>query len=192
MPIPDGRLFRNPSRKAIRLLLILAAIFLAVGLPPVLFITHLGIVKGQPMTDFQGACMLCMAIGLPLGVAMLLSALLTIPTARQTDRHLSEFLSGHFLADWTYTPEQWSAFVRASENAARFHRAFAWIYPGIFMVPSVAVGLFIAWMARLRRLTASCFIACSLWPGRDRRLRPLFRTRPDLRAAPPHPIAGIS
>lgn len=144
MPIPDGRLFRNPSRKAIRLLMILAAIFLAAGLPPVFFISHLGIVKGQPMTNFQGACMLCMAIGLPLGVAMLLSALLTIPTARQTDRHLSEFLSGHFLADWTYTPEQWGAFV-ASE-ARRFHRA-AWIYFGIFMVPSAGIGLFIAWMA---------------------------------------------
>jgi hypothetical protein len=143
MPVPEV-LFRNPSRKAIRLLLILAAIFLAIGLPPVFFIGHFSAMKGQDMSNFQLAGLLAMAIGLPVGAAMLLSALLTIPTARQTDRHFNDFLSGHLLAEWTYSTEQWSAFVTAE---ARRWRRGKWIYFAFFMIPSLLTGAFIAIMA---------------------------------------------
>jgi hypothetical protein len=136
--------FRNRSWKVIRVFFFLGLIFLAIGLLPMAVVWCWPGGQGPSSAAARSACQIILFVSLSFSMAMVLSALLTIPTARQADRSFDDFRKGDLLAEWSYTPEEWETFVYGEMR--RRWRA-GWVIFGLCGGVSAASGLIIAWAA---------------------------------------------
>jgi hypothetical protein len=85
---------------------------------------------------------LAMALFLPGALAMLLSALVTLPAARRAAREIRGFKEGASLVHWVYSPELWSWYVR--DETRRIRRLGWWMGLGVLAFVAV-VGEIIVW-----------------------------------------------
>ncbi|MGD0464612.1 MAG: hypothetical protein ABSB74_19170 [Tepidisphaeraceae bacterium] len=110
--------FNNASRTCIRIFLVIAAFFALIGIVPLVVLWAMSF-RGGASADTRQTCILIAWLTSPLMIAMLLSALLTIPTARQADREFDQFRRGDLLVRWEYSPEFWLPYVEAETHRLR-------------------------------------------------------------------------
>ena len=110
--------FNNTSRRVIRVFFCIAAGFALIGVVPLLVLWALSF-RGGASADTRQSCLLTVWIISPLMLAMLFSALLTIPTARKADREFDQFRRGDLLVRWEYSPEFWLPYVEAETHRLR-------------------------------------------------------------------------
>lgn len=132
--------FNNVSRKAIRIFLLIAAGLAVIAAIPLATVWILSM-RGGASADTRQNCFIIAMIALPLILAMLFSALLTIPTARKTDRAFDEFRRGELLARWDYPADFWQAYV--DREFKRLTRT-AWLLFGFILLVSGGLGLFLS------------------------------------------------
>ena len=140
---PPPFTYHNPIWRLVRIFLILAAALAVLGVPALLATVHLD----APATRDSGvaaACLVVAALALPGAVAMLLSALLTIPNARKADRVFESFRKHECLAEWTYADAEWRSYVLSEET--RLGKA-GFVIAGLVGGVCLAVWLIIAWSA---------------------------------------------
>jgi hypothetical protein len=109
----------NPLRRFIRVFLVLAATFVVMAAMAASLLFVQPPVPKQPMSGGQTALILVLLASLPLTISMLLSALITLPAARQADRSIADFRAGRCLVQWEYGSEEWQAYVDAETARAR-------------------------------------------------------------------------
>jgi len=186
--------FVNPFRGLAGAFLLLAFVFLAVGTSSALTVGRLGGVLGKPMTDLQTGWAVTAAMGLIGTVAMLIGAACVVPSARKTERTLAEFRNGHCLAHWTFTNEQWQAYIellpRLRPKGQRWFLIFFQIV--VTMILVAFLGLFgwliivaarmtanaagIEWTVSAMGVPAACLVLLAVFftrflrEGRERRL----------------------
>ncbi len=135
--------YHNPVRGIIRAFLFITAVLAAVGVPALLGVIDLN----RPETrngPAATACLVIAAISLPGAIAMLLSALLTIPNARKADRCFESFRTHDCLAEWTYGEDEWQRYVRSEEK--RLGKT-GWVVAGCVGVILLVVWSIVAWFA---------------------------------------------
>ncbi len=143
--------FHNTSRTAIRIFLSIAAGFALVGAVPLLVLS-VGSFHGGASADTRQSCLLAVWIISPLMLAMLTSALLTIPTARQADREFDQFRRGDLLVRWEYPPEFWGPYVDAETQRLRaVSKVIFWVIFGPAAVMALYIGSVAArtWRGRI-------------------------------------------
>ena len=136
-------IYHNPIRRIIRVFLVLSLVCVAAGIPALFGVIHL---NGPDTRNgaLATTCLVVTAISLPGAVAMLLSALLTIPNARKADRCFESFRQHDCLVDWTYSDSEWRRFMLSEKK--RLQKA-GWVWSGFVGVILLAVWLVIAWSA---------------------------------------------
>jgi len=133
--------FHNTSRTCVRVFLIIAAVLTVAGSAPLVVLWVLSF-RGGASADTRHSCFLAVCLIAPFMLAMLLSALLTIPTARRADRAFEQFRRGDLLARWEYSPDFWLPYVEAETHRLKIaSRGLI----GIFFVPFTLVALFIGY-----------------------------------------------
>lgn len=135
----DSNTLFNQPRHSVGIFLRLGVVFLVAGL------AALGILAaGSGITDGWQACLLlAMALFLPGALAMLLSALVTLPAARRAACEIRGFSQGASLVHWGYGPELWSWYVNS--EGRRIRRVGWWMGLAVFAFAAV-VGQIIVWV----------------------------------------------
>jgi len=116
-PMKD-EVFNNTSRRVIRVFLAIATGFAVIAIAP-LVVLWIQSFRGGASADTRQGCFLMVWITSPLMLAMLFSALLTIPTARKADREFDQFRGGDLLVRWEYSPDFWLPYVEAETHRLR-------------------------------------------------------------------------
>jgi hypothetical protein len=133
-----GESFYNQPGRVARMFLIIACPLVGVGLPACFFLFSHFPQPNAPFTTRQGIA-LAGFVALPIGVAMLLCALLTLPAAMRARKIFIEFNAGNYLARWQYDQSYWQAYIDG--EARRLRRAALWAFWIVFVV-----GLFVLTM----------------------------------------------
>src|ERR1700722_10388927 len=110
--------FNNTSRRVIRVFFAIAGGFAVIAAVPLVVLWILSF-RGGASVDTRQACYLTVWINSPLMLAMVFSALLTIPTARKADREFDQFRRGDLLVRWEYSPAFWLPYVEAETRRLR-------------------------------------------------------------------------
>jgi GNAT superfamily N-acetyltransferase len=161
LPCPVGpsnmseETFHNASWRVVAVLLWLCVVLVVVAGVPVGVVKLISLRK-PVSSDLWAACLIPALILGSMALGMLLSALLTIPTARATDRIFDTFRSGALLARWDYPAAMWEGHVAAE---ARRSRRNARIWVGIAFVLIGGVAGLISYSvpaARSRKIGAAC------------------------------------
>ena len=137
----DSEPLFNQPRHSVGNFLWLAAVFLVAGL------AAWGILaagsNGRPAGDgWETVLLLVGALFVPGGVAMLLSALVTLPAAWRAAREIRGFQEGASLVHWVYRPELWSWYVG---DETRRIRRLGWRMGLGVLAFAAAVGQVIVW-----------------------------------------------
>jgi hypothetical protein len=135
----QDEVFINPSRRAIRILLMIAGVFVVIGIAPGAVYLVLGSHAPGGLKATSAIVGLIMA---PMAVAMLLSALLTIGSARASDRAFAAFRAGDLLARWEYPADFWAAYIA---TAVRQGHRNALIVLALVFGPTLLLGVFIGY-----------------------------------------------
>ena len=133
--------FFNPNRRLMRGALVASAVTAA-------FACIAGTILGVGDLDTNvGTGLFCAVTAIMAGcitLAGLFIALVTMFVARAADRVIAEFRTGHALADWTFTPPEWGAFL-ASQRVRR-SKGRLWV-AGLAVVLPISFGVgMVAWM----------------------------------------------
>jgi hypothetical protein len=132
--------FNNTSRRVIRVFFAIAGGFALIGAVPLVLLWAENL-RGGASADFRQGCLLMVWIVSPLMLAMVFSALLTIPTARQADREFDQFRRGDLLVRWEYSPEFWGPYVEAETRRLRsVAKVIFWLIFGPAMVMVLYIG----------------------------------------------------
>jgi hypothetical protein len=135
--------FNNTSRRVIRVFFAIAGGFAVIGAVP-LVLWWAENLRGGASVDFRQGCLLTVWIVSPLMLAMIFSALLTIPTARQADREFDQFRRGDLLVRWEYSAEFWGPYVDAETRRLRsVSKVIFWMIFG----PAGVMALYIGYVA---------------------------------------------
>src|SRR5579863_9212066 len=140
----DARSLINPIRGYIRIFLMLVLLFLAIGGVALLILLLPGLVPNQPSNGLRVALLVTMILCVPVALAMLISALFTIPPARRADRLLDEFRDGRYLVKWTYSPPDWHTYV---DMERRRLLTIKWWLVALILAPVWIAGGFGGWSA---------------------------------------------
>ena len=164
----DGIALTNPSRQAMRIMLLLGCVFL------VLAAIVLALQRADPArfavaanTPASTACLVVLALCGPGALAMLLSALITLRPVLVTDRIFDQFRRGDMLADWRFTSSEWDRYVDA--EVARLGQGG--VLAGLWLVgPFAVVAAITLWtvyptgQARVEAMTVVAGVAMlALW-----------------------------
>lgn len=135
----QDEVFINPSRRAIRIFLWIAGFFLVIGAAPALAMLLL---RGSAPDGLRGISLFTGLLASPFVIAMLLSALLTIGSARAADRAIAAFRAGDLIARWEYPADFWADYIVA--DGRRAHRN-ALIVLAIIFLPTLLLGVWIGY-----------------------------------------------
>jgi hypothetical protein len=136
--------FNNTSRRVIRIFFAIAGGFAVIGTVPLVLLWAENL-RGGASADFRQGCLLTVWIVSPLMLAMVFSALLTIPTARQADREFDQFRKGDLLVRWEYPAEFWGPYVEAETRRLRsVAKVIFWMIFGPMAVTGAYIGYFVA------------------------------------------------
>lgn len=140
---PNTNTLFNQPRHTVGNFLRLAVVFLVAGLAALGFLAAGSGARTGGINDaWEAGLALAMALFLPGCLAMLFSALVTLPAARRAAREIRGFQEGASLVHWVYSPELWSWYV--SDEARRIRRVGWWMGLGVFAFAAV-VGQIIVW-----------------------------------------------
>jgi hypothetical protein len=119
--------FYNQPARAARFLFIVSGLSITVGalsLYP-LYLPH----PAHQIAVISVVCTVFAMMALPIGAAVLLSALITVAAARRTSKILAEFRAGQYLARWSFDVPYWSSFIQSEQRRLR---KTAWQLSGVF------------------------------------------------------------
>lgn len=141
--VMDSNTLFNQPRHTVGNFLWLAVVLLVAGLAAlgILAAGSGGRTSGVD-NGWETGLLLAMALLLPGALAMLLSALVTLPAARRAALEIRGFQEGASLVHWVYSPELWSWYV--NDEARRIRRVGWWMGLGVCAFV-VVVGEIIVW-----------------------------------------------
>ena len=112
----SDQFYNQPGRVA-RMFLLVGCPLIALGIPAAILWRH----PHQPGVTFNTLenCAVGGFIALPIGVAMLLCCLLTLPAARRASMIFCEFEAGKYLARWKYDDAYWHGYIDGEQRRLR-------------------------------------------------------------------------
>ncbi len=104
---------------------------------------------GSPATNNGAGSFFAVSgiVSLCIAAAMFFMALTTLFTARATDRIIDQFRGGESLADWSFAPSEWDAFLALEE--IRRIKGRRWIILSTIVGPIAAVLAITGWLLAL-------------------------------------------
>ena len=141
--VMDSNTLFNQPRHTVSNFLWLAVAFLVAGLAALgILVAGSGGRMSGVKNGWETGLVLAMALLLPGALAMLLSALVTLPAARRAALEIRGFQEGASLVHWVYSPELWSWYV--NDEARRIRRVGWWMGLGVCAFAAV-VSEIIVW-----------------------------------------------